>query len=292
MKGPVLNELRPGPLVRPYSDLDVLIDPSTLEAALDALLASGAAPIDGWLWQHLLETEHGQVPLVLAFGTSLDLHWHLCSRPSLRWNFEIDAPATLLSRSVPFDVGGSPVPVLSPVDMLLHTASHATWSGGDRLVWSIDVADVVGWFDFDWDTVVRRAHAWGVGNLVSEALRQAVNEAGAVVPPGVIDALRIGGWGRVLATLDRPRLRAFLGRHDLATLLRTDMRGDTGTSARLFRGRVRNALRRRVGTAEPDPFLPEERADSRARYFELVERETRDGFRRPQGRVVAAGTVD
>ena len=292
MKGPVLNELRSGPFVRPYSDLDVLIDPGTLRAALDALERCGAEPIEGWLWQHLLETEHGQVPMVLPFGTSLDLHWHLCSRPTLRWNFSVEFPSALLLRSVPFEVGGGLIPVLSPVDMLLHTASHATWSGGDRLVWSGDVADVIEGFDVEWDVLVDRAHAWGVGNLVAEALRQATREAGASVPETVITALRVGGWGRVLAVIDRPRLRRFLGRHDLPMLLRSDMRGDSRTSARLFRGRVTNAIRRRAGHVAPELTRPQGRADSRARYFEFVERETREGFRRPATRIVGPGTVD
>ena len=272
MKGPVLNELRTGSYVRRYSDLDVLVDPLDLASALGALTAAGASDIEGWVWQYLVDERHAQLPVVLPLGTSVDLHWHLCSSPLHRHNLRVEEPAALLERSSTMLVGGLTVPVLSTTDMLLHTAAHATWSGGHRLVWSVDIADIVRSFDIDWDEFTERAWMWGAAELIGDGLRTSRDTVAAEVPERVLSALGAGVWGKTIRLLSHRLMRPIPGTSSLARLMRQEMRGSTARNFALIAAHGRLALRsHRRGRPKAQP-------DSRERYFAFVEQELDTNF--------------
>lgn len=272
MKGPVLNELRTGSNVRRYSDLDVLVDPRNLACALDALIAAGASDLEGWVWQYLVDERHAQLPVALPLGTSVDLHWHLCSSPLHRHNLRFEEPAALLERSSTMVVGGLTVPVLSATDMLLHTAAHATWSGGHRLVWSVDIADIVRSFAIDWDELTERAWMWGAAELVGDGLRTSRDTVAADVPERVLDALGAGVWGKTIRLLSHRLMRPIPGTNGLARLMRQEMRGSTARNFALIAAHGRLALRsHRRGRPKAQP-------DSRERYFAFVEHEVNTNF--------------
>ena len=272
MKGPVLNELRTGSNVRRYSDLDVLVDPRNLASALGALIAAGASDIEGWVWQYLVDERHAQLPVVLPLGTSVDLHWHLCSSPLHRHNLRFEEPAALLERSSTMLVGGLTVPVLSTTDMLLHTAAHATWSGGHRLVWSVDIADIVRSFDIDWDEFTKRAWTWGAAELIGDGLRTSRDTVAADIPERVLSALGAGVWGKTIRLLSHRLIRLVPGTNGLARIMRQEMRGSTARNFALIAAHGRLALRsRRRGRPKAQP-------DSRERYFAFVEQEVSTNF--------------
>nr|WP_231126881.1 nucleotidyltransferase family protein [Motilibacter aurantiacus] len=138
VKGPVLTELAYGrPERRPYADLDLLVHPQDLRAALDSLGAAGWSMLDrNWV----LARRQMRAELSLVYGETvmLDLHWHLVNerprRAALNWH-----TADLLERTRTVDVGGVELPVLDPVDAMMHLALHATTSGLHRLQWPVDL---------------------------------------------------------------------------------------------------------------------------------------------------------
>ena len=78
-KGPTLSVLYGQPDLRGYTDLDVLVSPADLPAAVTALLDGGWPFID---WQSSLDRRPpmGVLHLTGPAGTPVDLHWHLFYR--------------------------------------------------------------------------------------------------------------------------------------------------------------------------------------------------------------------
>ena len=138
-KGPVLAELvYPRPDLRLYGDVDILVDPTELGAALRCLEGAGFRLLDR-NWDLLRTRMLGELHLQAPAGTIIDLHWHMVNRPENRFRLRLDTSA-LLARSVPAQIAGVRVPVLDRVDAVVHLAVHACLGGGDRLLWLTDVA--------------------------------------------------------------------------------------------------------------------------------------------------------
>ncbi len=203
VKGPILASLAKTSAARRYGDLDLLVTPKDLERAIGALIDGGAALLPYGGWQHFFETKHAQIPLALAFDIQLDLHWHLCSRPQMRRSWSVEPAEDLLGRAVSIATEVGDIRVLRPSDMLVHTAGHAAWSGGDRLGWVADVDAVVRAGAIDWDDVVRTSKAWGIAALVGQQLSSAKRLALSDIPSEVIAELHGGGYGILLRSVDR-----------------------------------------------------------------------------------------
>lgn len=270
MKGPVLSAMAGGKAIRRYGDLDLLVSPEDLGRAADALAEAGAVVMHLEGWRQLLEKRHGQIPIQLPFGVSLDLHWHLSSQPSHRHSFAIDPATVLLSRSERFMLRGDEVSVLDGVDMVLHTAGHAGWSGGDRLGWLVDVDSVVRWasgrpLGLDWDEVVARAMKWCVGPFVGDMLAHTAAVTGCEVPIEILRTLQRGGVSRLLRTVERvsPLLRVAPPARGLSSLLRHDLLATFPSSLANVTGRFTAAAVRRArglptDTVEPTFSVPPE----------------------------------
>ena len=263
MKGPVLSAMAGGNAIRQYGDLDLLVSPEDIGRAADALADVGAVvmPLEGW--RRLLEKRHGQIPIRLPLGVWLDLHWHLSSQRSHRRSFAIDPAVALLSRSERFTLRGDEVSVLDGVDMLLHTAGHAGWSGGDCLGWLVDVDSVVRWASgrpqgLDWDAVVARALQWRVGPLVGDMLARTATVTGCEVPVDVIRRLDSGAVSRLLHTVERmsPLLRESPPPRGLSRIVRFDARATLPASLMSMTSRFATAAVRRVRGVPTDMAEP------------------------------------
>ena len=253
VKGPVLATLAPTASSRVYGDLDLLVAPGQLEVALDALTDTGAAFSESAQWRVLLESEHAQVPMLLPVGMSLDLHWDLCSRPHMRRSWNVDGAEALLSRSGSLNTAAGAVPVLDWNDMLIHTAGHAGWSGGDRLGWLVDVDSVVRSGQVDWDIVVNRTRAWSLEPLVGDLLNRTGQLLHTAIPSEVTRALRGGALGSLLRTSDR--LFPMTGIHNgrsASRLLRLDTRAGLPSTLGEVRRRAVGAVSRRVRSSGAD----------------------------------------
>ncbi|MPZ70008.1 MAG: hypothetical protein GEU71_10835 [Actinobacteria bacterium] len=201
LKGPVLVEAAYGdPRLRPYRDLDLLVDPGDLGRALECIEAAGGSLIDR-NWDFLTRQRRGQLHLGLPFGCVLDLHWLPLDVAS--GALEVDS-ATLFGGLVPLEVGGVEILTTSPAHTVVHLALHAAMEGGCRLIWLKDLERVVATSDVDWDEVVRTAQAWKGTAAVSLMLGRAARLLDARIPAEVLNELRPP---RVRALADRAAVR-------------------------------------------------------------------------------------
>lgn len=246
VKGPVLATLAERKC-RSYNDVDMLVAPKHFKSTLSILTDTGATlfPIGGW--KHFYDMKHAQLPLVLPMNVSLDLHWHLCSRPAMRRTWNIASVDELLERCEPLATACGPIQVLERNDMLIHTAGHAAWSGGDRLGWLLDVDAVVKAGSIDWDTVVQRSREWGLQAQVADILSRAKSTVGSGVPDEVVESLRGGGVGLAFRWSDR--FQSTSGERpsrSLARMVRLDARKGLGSTLGALSKRLAAAASRRL----------------------------------------------
>jgi hypothetical protein len=202
MKGPVLAALTSAKC-RNYSDLDMLVAPKDLERTLTTLQGLGATLFPHGGWKHFHDHRHAQLPVLLPFNVALDLHWHLCSLPQMRRTFSVASANELLDRSQTLSTSMGELNVLDPIDMLIHTAGHAAWSGGDRLGWFVDIDAVTRSNEIDWDEFSKRVHEWRLDALVGDILTQTHELVGTAIPSAVLRALKGGGLGMAFRVANR-----------------------------------------------------------------------------------------
>jgi hypothetical protein len=188
VKGPVLAEVvYPRNDLRAYDDLDLVIPRRRFGDAIAALLESGCDMFDR-NWRTIRREMRGQVHMTARFGTSVDVHWHLINRSSIRRSFAVDMEE-LFERARRVSLDGPFVLTTDPQDTLLQLAVHAGLSGGAKLAWLKDIDRAAADPDLDWDELVGRAREWQVGPVVAVSFRRSTELLGAPIPSGVTDAL-------------------------------------------------------------------------------------------------------
>jgi hypothetical protein len=201
----------PHPQHRAYNDLDVFVIGAHLERAMTALISAGAIELNR-NWEAYVRHEVGEVPMTFG-GVPIDLHWSLVALGAVRRTVQLPTDVMVRRRTRAEVCGQVEVPVLSPVDALLHLCVHAALSGAVRLDQLRDIAVVVGSTpDLDWDLFASRARLAHVAPLVAHALDRAANVLGASIPFRSVEqmggaALRIGRWIDSIGAPDRATLR-------------------------------------------------------------------------------------
>jgi hypothetical protein len=223
-KGPALAIQAFGdPALRRFGDLDLVVEPAALPAAVAALEELGivGSPL-GSAEQRAAVLRSGH-HLPLARGSLIvELHW--------RFGKRVFGYAETLEgvweRRQTLSLAGVPVPVLAPADHLLALSIHASKDVWPALEGILAIAVLARALPAaEWETVAARARSWGcvralqVSLLLSEAL------FAVPAPPALWTALPADGGAR--------RLARRLARHTLA--------GDSSPAA-YFRAQV--ALRR------------------------------------------------
>jgi hypothetical protein len=112
----------------------------------------------------------GELRLRAPNGTLIDLHWHVLNHGALRTEFDVPT-MRLLHQARP--MAEDTLRVLAPADQLAHTALHASLTGGNRLVWLVDVDRIARSTDLDWECVIRTAIASRTGLVIALALSRA-----------------------------------------------------------------------------------------------------------------------
>jgi hypothetical protein len=190
-KGPVLAELAyRDPSLRPYGDIDVLVDATKFDSAVTALERTGYELIDA-NWGLIVGEGRSQLHLRTPFGNTVDLHWHVFNRRGVRRAFGAGM-TPVFGRSVRASVGGVDVNVMDPADTIIHLAANYTLGGGRRLLRSVDVRYQIERYEPPWDLVVARTREWRIEVLVWLTLLRARQLAGARVPIEVTRALQPG----------------------------------------------------------------------------------------------------
>lgn len=201
VKGPVvvetLYDAKPGR--RPYLDLDLLVAPAQFGEVVDTLESLGARLMDR-NWKMLRRDLRGELHLVTAEGTAIDLHWHLINMYRGRMAVDTDE---VLGRARRVLLGGVEVPTLDPTDGMLHLALHAALSGGDRLMWLKDLERAAVCWNINWQALVERVKRWRIEAPVGLMLSRARDVLGAEVPVGVTEELVSARIARVETLVER-----------------------------------------------------------------------------------------
>ena len=261
VKGPMLAE----PLGQPdraNGDLDLLVPPSAVEPALQALRAAGAWHLDDYRWPRADGV--GELPLGWPPGVVLDLHWSLVHHADVRARFHLP-PEQLIDRGRDVRVLEQPIPTLDELDTLVHVATHAAISGGHRLVWLADLDAAIRRLDGvqhgGWDGLVQRARRAGTDLVLALMLDRTRRALGTPLSAELLASLSARGrlWRGLAGSFDalRPVSRSY-HRSFRGQLLVRATGPTTGVSLRVLRQlmAVEAVSRRDVVSAIP--------ADSRA----------------------------
>ncbi len=138
----------PDPALRSMTDLDLLVPFAQLQEAAAALERLGYRP-ERQYWIDFETTVNQHLPPFLhEKGQTVELHWTI-RHPQLEKPVDIEA---VWGRAGEFTCAGVTARGLSPADLLLHLAAHATvqhhMRGGPRIVY--DIAAAVN----RWNTVI------------------------------------------------------------------------------------------------------------------------------------------
>lgn len=197
LKGPALAERLYGDAsLRPTTDVDVLVDPANLDAALAALDGIGARPPPGWTERDLArERRWGHQTVRMLDGFPVEVHM----RASERFGGRMEA-GPLLARAVEVPVLGTRLPVLSLPDELAYLATHAAAHFLTKEVLLLDLHAFLLRHPLSLASVRQRSVELGVRRPVAVALTAA---AALTALPASRLPLRMrleGAWARGLAS--------------------------------------------------------------------------------------------
>jgi hypothetical protein len=218
VKGPVLAEVvYPRNDLRAYDDVDLVVQRRRFADAISALIGADCDVLDR-NWRRIRHEMRGQVHMTAPYGTAVDVHWHLLNRGSVRSAFRVDMDG-LFERARHVSLDGPQVLTLDPTDTLLHLALHAGLSGGAKLSWLKDIERAAAVEPIEWEELMRRARAWGAGEVIAVSFRRSHALLDAPIPHEVIETLSgsrvwrsLVRGSELLSPPDRPPNRPSLAR--------------------------------------------------------------------------------
>jgi hypothetical protein len=158
------------PAERPYGDIDLLVRPQDLDAAVAVLREGGYALDERFQSEAFYRACHYHLILRNRKHPWLcfEIHWDL-SLPMMDTGLEAEA---VLRRATPARLEGEPVLVPSSGDMLLHLSLHAALGSFGLLAQTLDVHQLVARHgaDLDADELWHRARAWRVARPLRASL--------------------------------------------------------------------------------------------------------------------------
>jgi hypothetical protein len=155
------------PVLRPYSDFDILVLPDKLEQAAIVLKEMGFFPDSDPAFTpdyHL--NHHHIVPYLHTEWLPVEVHWRLVSGPA-----QVDMDA-VWAGAQPMVVGNVGTLALLPEHLLIYLALHAAMHLFDMGLRALaDVNEVMAVCSLDWDQVVRTSREWRCARQVYVLLR-------------------------------------------------------------------------------------------------------------------------
>lgn len=184
-KGPTLAETLYGNVaLRSFTDLDFLVRPGDLHAAIQVLIAGGyqsgfkltSAQQAAWLRSYY------EYSLLSPAGSLIELHWRIVPRHfSLSFGSE-QCWGNLTS----VRIGGTDVPALSPEDLLLMLCVHGAKHEWSRLLWLCDVSELIrSSANLDWERVLGTARGVGAERMLLLGLSLSNSALGTAIPESV-----------------------------------------------------------------------------------------------------------
>lgn len=201
LKGQALADLLyDDPVIRPASDIDLLVERGEIEAAQRALAAIGYRPRSAdWLRYQLAHGYHISLAREVWPGRAvlLELHWDLGGRGLFRYDL-----AAWRSRTETFMLSGvfAPLQRFAPDDQLLHLALHMRKHRYMGLRWLVDVAALLSRFrdTLDWLYLTGTARQAGLATLLHTSLALAQRLLAAPVDAAALARLEPAAWRRKL----------------------------------------------------------------------------------------------
>ncbi len=179
--------------LRPMGDLDLLIRPADLDAALAVARAQGYTLAEAEITPRLnRQISHNEYLLGGPENRiGLELHWNLIAGNAddravpTDW-FWGQTQSALISGD--FAAGKMEIPHLSPTAHLLYIAAHLVLRHGgqeERLIWFYDVDRLVRAGQVDWETLARQSSRLGWGPLTRYVLEETALYLNTPLPPGI-----------------------------------------------------------------------------------------------------------
>lgn len=182
LKGPVLaDQLYPAPLLRPSSDLDVLVQP------YDAAVARRVLEDLGYACRPDPEQGAEYHTIFTAQGVDVELHTDLGERHVSRLDVQAIWASATRSRWQ-----GQPIWSMTVADQLLYLAFHAVKDGLASVKSLVDIALLVERHaqSLAWAELAPRVHAAHVAPVIYLALRESRRLLDTPVPDDFLDAIR------------------------------------------------------------------------------------------------------
>jgi hypothetical protein len=209
LKGVLLaRRLYSRPSARATTDIDLLVDPATLDAAEAAVRSTGYEPLVGpredWFREH-----HHHLHFAHPHALPMELHFH-----AYRGFGRLLPSRPLLDRSVPVEgTSYRCLRVLAPEDELVYLAVHAAAHRFTRLAWLYDCKLLLATMTEEQVAVAaERARAWGYARPLELAALLLVDVLGApadrLVAVGELGTLRRALLTRMIAEPGNAVLRS------------------------------------------------------------------------------------
>lgn len=183
---------------RPMDDLDVLVPPRDLPAAVTLLAGSGFGPrmVDTATVLRDVSPRLPGWPFVDAAGNELDLHWHV-----LHADCRPRADDAFWEGARPGRIAGIATEVLDPTDQLLQAIAHAArWNDTSTPRWASDALTLIRTGVIDWERLVAAAQRHRVVPAIHDGLVLLDRHLEAAVPERIVR--RLGRWPRPLTRLE------------------------------------------------------------------------------------------
>jgi hypothetical protein len=189
---------------REFHDLDILVAPTQVQKAIATFEEHGGRNIENVLWPR--PDGIAELSIVLPQGVPVDLHSDLVVHEKERRDFNFPTEM-LLDRAITSLILGRHIPVLDEEDTLIHVAVHAMISGGDRLVWLVDLDALVRRGEISWPTLIQRCREARAALVVGIMLERAALNLRTPVPRSALKSLQKSGvgWAMLLRGFERWR---------------------------------------------------------------------------------------
>ncbi|WIG58077.1 MAG: hypothetical protein OJF49_000822 [Ktedonobacterales bacterium] len=139
--------------LRPVGDIDLLVRRSQIESGAAVLREMGYVALPGSGHARAFGALRNRALVYLKEdGPTVELHWDLASVPPYAERF---ATSAIWGRTQRMAVGSAEARYLDPADELRYLCFHyAAQHYAERLIWLVDIAELVGALPADWDWLV------------------------------------------------------------------------------------------------------------------------------------------
>lgn len=190
LKGASLAEnFYPLPELRPYNDIDILINKHDIQKAKEILINLGYSPPRKseeafnekyWYSQHFFKKENNIL---------LEIHWNIAQLRRYKINIE-----SIWNEAVPFKSGDTESLMMSMEDLIIYQSLHLSYHYYSKLLWLLDLALIIQKErdSISWEKIIERCKTQRVCSPVYFTLLYLKNLLKVDIPENVLKNLKPG----------------------------------------------------------------------------------------------------